>query len=45
MEFTTSSSKDPPEICGYNNGQHLYMDASKGLPDSNPVMKMTFTGK
>ena len=43
MSFTTPSSNAPPTICGYNTGQHLYMDASAGL-DSNPVMVITTTG-
>ena len=43
VTFTTPSSNPPPTICGYNNGQHMYMDASVGL-DSNPAMVITTTG-
>ena len=43
MAFTTPSSNAPPTICGYNTGQHLYMDASVGL-DSSPAMVITTTG-
>jgi len=41
--FTTPSSKAPPTICGYNTGQHMYMDASYQLQVS-PVMTFTTTG-
>ena len=44
LEFTTPSSNAPPTICGYNTGQHLYMDASYQLQVS-PSMKFTTTGK
>ena len=43
MTFTTPSSNAPPTLCGYNNGQHLYMDASVGL-GSNPAMVITTSG-
>merc|ERR1712050_96462 len=43
LEFTTPSSNAPPTICGYNTGQHLYMDASYQLQVS-PSMKFTTTG-
>ena len=43
LEFTTPSSNAPPTICGYNTGQHLYMDASYQLQVS-PTMKFTTTG-
>jgi hypothetical protein len=43
MTFTTPSSIPPPTICGYNDGQHLYLDASAGL-DSNPAMVITTSG-
>ena len=44
VETTTPSSKDPPTICGYNVGQHMYLDGSVGLSTTNPTMKFTFTG-
>ena len=31
LEFTTPSSLAPPTICGYNTGQHMYLDASYQL--------------
>ena len=31
LVFTTPSSRAPPTICGYNTGQHLYLDASYNL--------------
>ena len=31
LEFTTPSSTSPPTICGYNTGQHMYLDASYQL--------------
>ena len=44
IAFTTPSSNHPPEICGYNTDQHLYMDASYQLQVS-PVMTLTTSGK
>jgi len=43
LVFTTPSSRAPPEICGYNTDQHLYLDASYQLQVS-PVMVITTTG-
>ena len=43
LAFTTPSSKAPPTVCGYNTGQHMYMDASYQLQVS-PVMTLTTTG-
>ena len=31
-------------MCGHNSGQHLYMDASTGLADTNPALQFTLTG-
>jgi len=44
LTFTTPSSKDPPKVCGYMNGQHMYLDASVRIADTNPSMEFTFTG-
>ena len=44
MQFTTPSAKAPPTICGYNTGQHMYLDASEGLSGTNPAMTITTTG-
>lgn len=32
-------------ICGYNTGQHMYVDASYGLSETNPAMTITTTGQ
>ena len=44
FEFTTPSANTPPPICGYNNGQHMYMDSTISSLTSNPRMTMTFSG-
>ena len=44
MEFTTPTAKSPPLICGYNTGQHMYLDASEGLTGTNPAFQITTTG-
>jgi len=44
LEFTTPTAKAPPTICGYNTGQHMYLDASEGLSGTNPAMSITTTG-
>ena len=44
LVFTTPVSKAPPTICGYNTGQHLYMDATAGLDESSKMV-LTTTGK
>lgn len=43
--FTTPSSRPPPIICGYNTGQHMYMDASYGLAETSPTLAITTTGE
>ena len=45
MTFTNPSGAYPPKICGYNTGQHLYIDNFSSSLTSNPTMTMTFTGK
>ena len=42
--FTTPTSKAPPTICGYNTGQHMYLDSSYGLAETSPTMVITTTG-
>ena len=42
--FTTPSSRPPPVICGYNTGQHMYLDASYGLAETSPTLALTTTG-
>ena len=44
IAFTTPSAHAPSSICGYNNGQHIYMDSTISSLTSNPSMTMTFTG-
>ena len=44
MAFTTPSAHAPSSICGYNSGQHLYMDSTISSLTSNPSMTITFTG-
>ena len=44
IAFTTPSAHAPSSICGYNNGQHIYMDSTISSLTSNPTMTMTFTG-
>jgi len=43
--FTTPYSRPPPTICGYNTGQHMFLDASYGLAETNPTMVITTTGR
>ena len=31
LEFITPAARSPPTICGYNTGQHLYLDAGYNL--------------
>ena len=45
LEFTTPSTKTPPTICGHNIGQHMYVDSSVRLTNTNPSMQFTFTGE
>ena len=45
MTFTTPSSYTPPTICGYNTGQHIYLDSSRSSLSTNPVMELAFSGK
>ena len=44
LEFSTPSSTSPPSICGYNTGQHMYLDASYQLTDTNPSLMFTTSG-
>ena len=44
MTFTTPSSYTPPTICGYNTGQHIYLDSTRESLTSNPSMTLTFDG-
>ena len=45
MTFTTPSSKPPPTLCGYNSGQHIYLDPDRSSLVSNPTMTLKFDGK
>jgi len=44
LEFTGAVSNNPPYVCGYNTGQHLYIDASDGAITTNPSLQFTFSG-
>ena len=45
MTFTNPSGAYPPTICGYNTGQHIYIDNFSSSLTSNPTMTLSFTGK
>ena len=44
IAFTTPSAHTPALMCGYNTGQHIYLDSSVSSLTSNPSITMTFTG-
>ena len=44
MTFTNPSGATPPKICGYNTGQHIYIDHFSTALTSNPTLTLTFTG-
>ena len=44
ITFTTPSAHTPGLMCGYNTGQHIYLDSSISSLTSNPSITMTFTG-
>ena len=43
LSITVPSQNNPPTICGYNTGQHIYLEGSP--TNSAPVVAFTITGQ